>query len=209
MIDHYEFQLCARSIPYQYAHSEFIGALIKWLRPHTCLEVGTHIGATAVWMARAIQENNQGHLFCIDNFCWSEHNQEEQWNSNIDKCGVRPVTTLLKGRSQEVEWPKQIDFAYIDGNHAYDVVKHDIDKAMDSGAKCIAIHDTVACKGPRKFADMVRNLPVKTAYSDVHFGDWDFLEENSENGIMILKRVERKGPLDWNDTSDRWDKPTA
>jgi predicted O-methyltransferase YrrM len=196
MISYDTFVEAAGKIPYQYRHPQFLYALVKWFRPKTVVEVGTHIGMSAVWMARALQENGEGKLYCIDNFCWIEEKQEEQWITNVLTCDVRNTITLIKGRSQDVEWPGTIDMAYIDGNHAYHVCKHDVQKARDLGATCIILHDTVACDGSRKYAWEMR----------MSWSGWDLLEVNFDQGLMIAKKIEVKPPMDKNDVSDKWDK---
>lgn len=192
-----QFEAQAAAIPYQYKVPRFLYALIRWLSPIHVVEVGTHLGMSAVWMARALQENGDGgRLTCIDPFCWREEAQEASWNANIDACGVRDTVTLIKGRSQEVEWPARVDFAYIDGNHTYEVCKHDIQRAVDLGATCVAIHDTVSWEGSRRCADELRSRTV-----------WDILENNAECGLLIAKKREPKPPCEGRDVGEKWDKP--
>jgi predicted O-methyltransferase YrrM len=191
-----DFLVQAGKIPYQYRHPFMLYALIKWLRLRTVVEVGTHIGMSAVWMARAIQENRDGRLYCIDPFCWIEEKQEEQWNKHIDNCGVRDVIQFVRGRSQEVEWPTHVDMAYIDGNHCYDVCRHDVEMAAELGARVIVLHDTVSWEGSRRYSDeTLRN-----------WKGWDFLEENSQEGLLIAKKRELKGPCHGFDIGEKWDK---
>jgi len=197
MIQLHPFEESAGSIPYQYRHSRFIGALVMWLQPETVIEVGTHVGATAVWIARAFQLLGKGRLYCIDPFCWTDEDQEEQWEANMAQCGVRDWATLIKGRSQEVKWPERVDFAYIDGNHTYEVCKHDVEKAVALGATLIAIHDTVSWEGSRRFSEEMRT-----------WDGWDFLEENRECGLLIAKKREMKGECDGFDIGEKWDTPT-
>jgi predicted O-methyltransferase YrrM len=193
------FEETVSKIPYQYKHSRLLHDLVIWLEPDICVEVGTHIGFSACWMARAIQLNNKGRLFCIDNFCWTEEAQEEQWEANLRECGVRDWVTLLKGRSEEVDWPERVDFAYIDGNHTYPVCKHDAEKARELGAKVIVLHDTVSWEGSRKYADEMRR----------EWHDWDFLEENSDCGLLIAKKREPKGVCEGEDVGEKWDVPAG
>jgi len=214
MIQLHPFEESAGSIPYQYRHSRFIGALVMWLQPETVIEVGTHVGATAVWIARAFQLLGKGRLYCIDPFCWTDEDQEEQWEANMAQCGVRDWATLIKGRSQEVKWPERVDFAYIDGNHTYEVCKHDVEKAVALGATLIAIHDTVSWEGSRKYAERIRMEIACThdqEYSqspDDWFVDWDIFEAEFDCGITILKKRMPKGECDGFDIGEKWDTPT-
>lgn len=194
-----QFRETAAKIPYQYRHPEMIYALIRWLQVKTAIEIGTHIGMTACWMARALQENGGGHLHCIDPFCWTNESQEEQWRANIEMCGVSDVVTLIKGRSQEVEWPSA-ELVFVDGNHTYPVARHDADKARDGGARCIILHDTVAWEGSRIHAEEIRTAPA--------WGEWDKMEVNFDCGMMILIKREVKPPSWGEDSGEQWDKPT-
>jgi predicted O-methyltransferase YrrM len=152
---------------------------------------------SAVWMARALQENGDGRLYCIDNFCWTDQpTQEQQWNANIDRCGVRDKVTLIKGRSQEVEWPGRVDFAYLDGNHTRQVCHHDLDRVLALGASCVAMNDTVTCEGARAVGEHFRREGR---------GMWDFLEVNFDAGLLIALKREPKPPVIQGDY-DQWDK---
>lgn len=194
-----QFREKAATIPYQYRHPEMIYALIRWLRITTAIEIGTHIGMTACWMARAIQENGGGRLVCIDPFCWVQEKQEEQWCANVEMCGISDTVILIKGRSQEVEWPTA-EFVFVDGNHTYPVAKHDAEKARNIGARCIILHDTVSWEGSRKHAEEVRTDPA--------WSEWDKIEANFDQGIMILLKREPKGPCEGEDIGEKWDVPT-
>ena len=47
-----EFYSVVETIPYQYRHPRMLHALIRWLNIKTAIEIGTHIGYAACWMAR-------------------------------------------------------------------------------------------------------------------------------------------------------------
>lgn len=199
MISFDDFRRFAGEIPYQYRHPEFLYALVKWLRPINVVEVGTHIGMSAVWLARALQEIGGGRLWCIDNFCWVNERQEEQWYANVEKCRVQDVITLLKGRSQEVTWPEKVGMAFIDGNHTYEVCKYDVYEAVARGAMCIAMHDTVSWEGSRKLAE-----EIYTSWSP----GWDILDVVFDDGLLVAIKREAKGECRGQDIGEQWDKPT-
>lgn len=192
---HDEFIEEVERIPYRYRAPRILYGLIRWLEPDVIVEVGTHIGYAACWMGRALEENGHGRLYCIDNWCWTEHDQKAQWEVNLAACGVRDVVTLIEGRSQEVCWPESIDFAYVDGNHTYPTSTLDCIKAKRLGAAVIAIHDTVACEGTARMARTVRYL----------WHDWDVLEDNAEQGLLIAKRQEPKPEPTVMDCDEKWD----
>ncbi len=192
------FEETVEAIPYQYPHPKILHGLIRWLVPAVVVEVGTHIGMSACWMARALQQNNTGHLYCIDSFCWVNETQEEQWNRNLTECGVRDWVTHIRGRSEEVAWPEHVDFVYVDGNHTYPVCKHDGEKARELGARVVCFHDSVSWEGSRKYTEEIRRT----------WKGWDFLEEVSEGGLLIAKRRDPKGLCEGVDIGECWDKPS-
>lgn len=171
---------------WNYHHPRIIYALIRALKPKTVVEVGTYRGYAACYMARALQENGNGHLYCIDNLSLSDHVKQygdpvEHWRSNLSKCGVLDFVTLLRGRSDMVLWPDSVDLSYIDGWHGYLVAKYDFNKCAELGATCICLDDTLNCIGPRK---VVRELDRN---------NWDVLTLPNDNGLSICHRkVERK-----------------
>lgn len=207
-----QFEQQALAIPYQYKHPRFLYGLIRWLRPTSVVEVGTHIGASAVWMARALQENGDGGvLTCIDSFCWRDQpTQQQQWKENVARCGFTFATkyglssssgdliTLLVGRSQEVEWPARVDFAYIDGSHSRRASQQDLDKALGHGATCICMNDIATCMGVRKVA-----YEFRWAKGD---SEWGFIQVPFDAGLLVaLKNQPLPEPIQGDD--DPWDKP--
>lgn len=195
MIGKDEFCKAAGAIPYQYRHPEFLYGLIRWRKPRIIIEVGTHIGMAAVWMARAIQENGVGCLYCIDSFCWKEHDQRRLWEANMKACGVRDTITLIEGRSEEVQWPAMVDMAYIDGNHSYKMCRWDAEKAVTLGASCVALKTIDHFAGVRRYSEEIR----------LTWSGWDFIEGNFDTGLMVAIKREKK-PVPDHPDFDEWDK---
>lgn len=171
---------------WHYDHPRILYALIRAMKPQVVMEVGTYRGYAACYMARAIQENNAGRLYCIDNF--SETTQRNfadpvaHWNGNLEACGVRDWVTLIRGDSDKVQWPHKIDFAYIDGWHSYQMCQHDFFQASVAGATCICLDDTTQSVGPR----MV---------SESFLEGWDVLDFHHDCGLTICNRRQPKPPF--------------
>jgi len=123
--------------------------LIRGLRPTVVLEIGTFCGYTACWLSRALQENGSGHLWIVDNFTFPPGSAEMVYQ-NLDRCGVADRVTILEKNSQEILWsvdvPTPIDFAFIDGDHAYDVCSSDVENCLKglSPRGMICIHDVIS-----------------------------------------------------------------
>lgn len=171
---------------WHYDHPRILYSLIRALKPETVVEVGTYRGYAACYMARALQENKKGHLYCIDDFSLVDHvgsygDPVQHWSDNLLKCGVRGGVALLRGESTAVQWPDRVDFAYVDGWHSYLCADFDFYKCAERGATCICLDDTLNCIGPRKLIqDLDRDI-------------WDVITFPNDNGLSILHlKVQRR-----------------
>lgn len=172
---------------WNYGHPKVLWGLIKALKPKVCVEIGTYRGYAACWMARALQENNNGgHLYCVDNFSLTDHVSKygdpiKHWENNLTACGVRDFATLIKGLSSEVELPKNVEFAYIDGWHSYLQARDDFYACEAAGATTICLDDTLNCIGPRRLV-MVLDNPMRAI-------KWTSVTLDNDNGLTLCRRV--------------------
>ena len=163
---------------WNYGHPKVIWGLIRAMKPSVVVEVGTYRGYAACYMARALQENNSGKLYCIDNLSLTDHagrygDPVRHWNDNLEACGVRGWAELVLGNSDDVKWPDRVDFAYIDGWHSADIALRDFQQCAARGAACICLDDTLNCVGPRM---VVENLDPAL---------WNVTTIPSDNGLSI------------------------
>lgn len=168
---------------WQYDHPRVLYSLIKLLKPERVLEVGTFIGYGACYMARALQENGKGHLFCIDNWqlpnpAWRAGSVKEHFERSLSECGVRDLVTLIEGDSLSIPFPDSIDFAYIDGWHSYDSVRSDFERCHQAGARVICLDDAISVVGPRMLVDDLRGK-----------GEWNVVQLPSAAGLAICTRL--------------------
>src|SRR5262245_54036066 len=121
MLSFEEFQRCAGRIVCAggWEHGEMLRALVRWLRPKQVVEVGTYYAYSAVWLARGLQENGEGHLTCIDDWSLTGGDAALVCAANLGMCQVQGVVGMVCGKSEEVPWPEQVDMAYIDGDHSF------------------------------------------------------------------------------------------
>lgn len=170
---------------WKYDHPRILYSLIRAQQPWNVVEIGTYRGYAACYMARALQENQNGNLYCIDNFTLTDHvgrygDPVEHWKANLKACGVEDRVGLLRGNSHEVQWPAHVDFAYIDGWHSYLAAKFDFDKCAALGATCICLDDTLNCIGPRKLV------------AELNREHWDVITLPNDNGLSVCqKKVKR------------------
>jgi hypothetical protein len=173
---------------WNYGHPKVLYGLIRSLRPAVVVEVGAYRGYGSAYMAKAIQDNNHGHLYCIDNLQLSHTEMREDparhWHENLSACGVRDWATLLVGDSDKVKWPGRVDFAYIDGWHSYAQTRKDFEACASRGAECITLDDVWKCVGPRQLLNEIRAS-----------GEWDVVEIRRDNGLGICYRRSPAGPV--------------
>ena len=97
----------ARFHDWKYDHPRILYALARSLKPKVIVEVGSYLGYCASYLARALQENNSGKLYCIDNWSLTEHverygNPRAHFEANLAACGVRDWVEVVEGNSDEV-----------------------------------------------------------------------------------------------------------
>lgn len=179
---------------WHYDHPRILYALMRSLRPEVAVEVGTYRGYAACYMARAVQENGIGHVYCIDDFSEGiqQRYDEDHWRDNLRTCGVLSRATLLRGKSSEVSWPERVDFAYIDGWHGFSTVAEDFNSADSRGAECICLDDTDSTVGPSLFLQRLRSST-----------EWDVCEVLRDCGLAICTRRLKKKPVSFSQESSR------
>lgn len=166
---------------WHYDHPRVLYSLIRALKPRTIVEIGTYRAYAACYMARALQENGNGSLYCIDNFTLTDHvgqygDPVEHWRGNLRACGVEDRVGLIRGNSNEVQWPAHVDFAYIDGWHSFSAASFDFHNCHIRGATCICLDDTLNCIGPRKLV------------AEISRQEWDVITLPNDNGLSICQR---------------------
>ena len=123
-------------------HSHLLYGLVRWLRPTTIVEVGSFAGYSTAWLAKGLQDNGfDGTVYAIDNFTLGT--TADMLHNNMQLLGLANYDTIVNANSQEMKAFPACELAFIDGDHSYEGCKSDIDKAVNAGANCIAIHDTV------------------------------------------------------------------
>lgn len=168
-------------------HGALLYGLVKWLRPSVVVEVGSLGGYTAAWMARALYENQSGHIWLIDDFSLVPDSRDDL-EGNLEQLGLKGTYTILEGRSTEVVWPTPVDMAFIDGDHSYEGCRNDVLKAMSCGATTIVIHDTTGWWGPRDLIEEIRSGLDAWKF-------WDVMECCFDSGLTVLRKREAKPPV--------------
>lgn len=174
---------------WNYSTPKTLYGLIRTLKPSIVIEAGCYRGYSSAWMAKACQENNHGRVIAIDDFSLKQFTPDREkaiahfWH-NLQRLGVRDLVTLIEGKTSEVQWPGQVDFAYIDGWHGYQAVRHDFDKCAAAGAECICLDDAEQAVGPRMLVQELRAGEY-----------WDVINVHRDCGMAVCMRRMKLGPV--------------
>ncbi|MBI3289476.1 MAG: class I SAM-dependent methyltransferase [Elusimicrobia bacterium] len=135
--------------------------LVRHYKPEVCVEIGSALGKSAVYMGAALKANGKGKLYAIDPHAQTQWNDADAGESSLDilranlkRFGVADYVDVMRDFSDKVgaSWDKPIDVLFIDGGHAYEEVKRDWDL----------------------FAPHVRQTGIVL----VHDAMWDYLRES-------------------------------
>lgn len=140
---------------------EFLYGFVALLRPKIVLEIGTNHGVGTITMALALKENNiSGHIYTFDVIPDCIKKAIKQ----IINIGVEDSITIYNRTMfniKELRFKnKEIDLAFIDGDHTYEGVKKDFEEVKDL-SKYVLFHDSNACGGVRKFVEELEGEKVR------------------------------------------------
>jgi hypothetical protein len=131
---------------------------IRELKPFTVLEIGTHRGLTSLYLAHALWENGQGHLWTCDPFEWGAQGNFRKFPVLEEHITWKQV----KGKDFDLA---PLDFVFIDGYHEKHEVLAEIDALWPklSSQAVVYFHDT---NGANEHCDVLgaikeRNLLVE------------------------------------------------
>jgi predicted O-methyltransferase YrrM len=98
------------------------------LRPQSVLEIGTHIGSGSVVMGQALKVNGFGKLYSVEPNSQYRHRAE----TYLQDAGLAEWATIVPGFSsdasvrRELEQKAPFELIFVDANHNYEVVRHEI-----------------------------------------------------------------------------------
>jgi predicted O-methyltransferase YrrM len=127
--------------------------LVKALQPKNFLEVGTHIGASTLFIARALAQNGLSRMTSVDIYDVNDP-QQANWHyygastspaQTLEKAGCRDIVTFsaegampFMNKTQE-----KFDFIFLDGDHKAAAVYKEVAAALKilSPGGVILLHD--------------------------------------------------------------------
>lgn len=113
--------------------------LIRALRPRSVLEVGTHIGASTLYIARALKNNGDGSVTTVDiadvnapDGAWRRVGLPMPPRDFADKLGCRePINFVTRASLDFIsETDKKFDFIFLDGDHSARTVYREVAAAL-------------------------------------------------------------------------------
>ncbi|MBI1301447.1 MAG: hypothetical protein GC137_07290 [Alphaproteobacteria bacterium] len=113
--------------------------LIKALNPKNLLEIGTHIGASTLYMAKALEKNS--HITTVDiqdvnnpkTGAWASYGLPQSPENNLKELGLDHKCTFVKDTAQNYmkNTKHRFDFIFLDGDHSAQGVYHEIALALN------------------------------------------------------------------------------
>lgn len=126
----------------------FLYGWVCLLRPKRIAEVGTNHGISAIVMARAMADcDEEGSVFTVD----VDPEALAVARRQISESGLSERIVVAQGDVSALP-TGDFDFAFIDGNHSYPYVRHDL-KELHPRCKVVLLHDAVQCPDVRRAAD--------------------------------------------------------
>jgi predicted O-methyltransferase YrrM len=171
----------------QSAHcAQALFKLVRHFLPSRSLELGTSLGITASYLAKA---NSNGHLWTLEGSPVIADRAQSVFDElNIDNVTCRRGRFLdtLAGTLQEM---KYVDFAFIDGHHLYDPTIHYVDTILPfcSSNSIIVLDDIYWSREMMEAWDELRARKEFSLSLDFfHFGIL-FLTKRPEKEHFVLR----------------------
>lgn len=138
-----------------------IYSLIRAIKPKVCVETGTHKGKTSLYMAQALYDNKQGHLWTAEpNELFA--GEAVRYFSRYPELKEFITFQKIKGEDMKV---KDIDFAFIDSFHEKEVVAGEIKALFPQLSKhaIVIFHDCGITKEER-VNQAIKEAKLKTVW---------------------------------------------
>jgi len=171
----------------QKKQAEFLYRLINKFAPNTMIELGTSIGLTSLYLAKASTKST---LYTIEGcpnlFQLSNNLFKEQGIHNIQSMNGNFNTEFPKLLSQV----PSLDFLYIDGNHAYEPTMNYFKMALEKkNSNSIFVFDDIYwSEGMQKaWKEICEHPEVRVSLDLFYFGIVFFRTENKNKEHFVLK----------------------
>ncbi len=149
--------------------------LVRKHRPAVVVETGTNIGCSTMYLAEAVKDNNEGHVYTAD----TSIKLLKDARTNIDRAGLIEYVTIRNSTGVAmIESLERVDFAFLDSgeHHEYEIVKPEYEALvpkMPSGS-VLVMHD------PNWFASVRRVYDEAEGWVKINY------QYPTERGLGIL-----------------------
>lgn len=171
----------------QKKQAEFLYRLVNKFAPNTMIELGTSIGLTSLYLAKASPKSTVYTIEgCPNLFQFSKNLFQEQGIKNIQSINGNFNTELPKLLSQI----NSLDFVYIDGNHAYEPTMNYFKMALEkkNSSSIFVFDDIYWSDGMQQAWKEICEHPEVTVSLDLfYFGIVFFRTENKNKEHFVLK----------------------
>ena len=167
-------------------HSELLFRLINYFKPYTILELGTSLGLSALYMAKAAGNANiitiEG---CPNTFAFAKQLIASNGVKNIEL-----INTSFDAAFETTLKNKTIDVAYIDGNHTYEATITYFNQLLErTHENSVLIFDDIYwTDGMTKAWEEIKANPAVTISIDLYkVGLIFFRKENKQKEHFCLR----------------------
>ena len=156
-------------------------SLVIMFRPDICLDIGSFVGLSALWIARGLEENNNGKVYSIE--------IEDSWldiaKQHIKECNLEHRVNFILGDSEKIlpayDFGGKIDLLFLDnGNKSLYFKDFEAVESKLSNNAIIIAHDT-GYGNPFVSATPFREYIEKKE-------DYDTFQIDAEYGITLIKK---------------------
>ncbi len=128
--------------------------------PAGCIvEIGSWQGKSTIWLAAGARTGRGAHVVSIDPHIGTElrvegETTEPALRANLARSGLDDFVEIIVSTSAEAaaSWSRPVSLLWIDGDHSYEGVLHDVDlwEPHLLPEATIALHDTFVMDGPEQ-----------------------------------------------------------
>lgn len=156
--------------------AELLHGFVRAIKPKVVVETGTHKGFSALVIAKALQQNGEGHLYTVDM-------KDHQARALLQKFGVAQFVTVSNMHSSQflraVHKDVVIDLLWLDADHTKEAVLEEFTIAAPHlrAGSYIGFHDTII--DPREDA-AVQEIRKRNP-------SWDYIRCVTARGFDLMR----------------------
>lgn len=179
--------------------------LVRQQRPEVCVEIGSALGKSAVFVGSALAANGMGRLYAIDPHGATEWNDVDRHFSSYDEIRrnlrhfrVEQYVEIVRELSTQAgkTWSRPIDVLFIDGAHGYEDVKMDWELFSPhvKPQGIVVIHDTMwhYMKNSPEYRE---DMGVPKFVDELRLSGYPVITFANDYGVSLVQPVKGGFPL--------------